>query len=46
MTEKKTCFVVMGFGTVVDFQSGRKLNLDAAYRDMIKPSGGAGCWRR
>ena len=38
MTEKKSCFVVMGFGTKVDFQSGRKLNLDAAYRDMIKPA--------
>ena len=38
MAEKKTCFVVMGFGTKVDFQSGRKLNLDAAYRTMIKPA--------
>jgi len=36
--EKKTCFVVMGFGEKVDFQSGRKLNLDASYHNMIKPT--------
>lgn len=45
---KKTCFVVMGFGEKVDFQSGRKLNLDAAYRGMIKPAveeAGLECFR-
>ena len=36
--EKKTCFVVMGFGEKVDFQTGRKLNLDASYHNMIKPA--------
>ncbi len=35
---RKTCFVVMGFGEKVDFQTGRKLNLDASYRHMIKPA--------
>jgi tetratricopeptide (TPR) repeat protein len=37
-TPKKTCFVVMGFGEKVDFQTGRKLNLDASYHNMIKPT--------
>lgn len=37
-TEQKTCFVVMGFGEKVDFQTGRKLNLDASYHNMIKPT--------
>lgn len=36
--EQKTCFVVMGFGEKVDFQTGRKLNLDASYHNMIKPA--------
>jgi hypothetical protein len=36
--EKKTCFVVMGFGEKVDFESGRKLNLDATYKYLIKPA--------
>ena len=35
---KKTCFVVMGFGEKVDFESGRKLNLDASYKNLIKPA--------
>jgi hypothetical protein len=46
--KKKTCFVMMGFGEKVDFQSGRKLNLDAAYRSMIKPAvedAGLECFR-
>lgn len=38
MTEKKTCFVVMGFGEKVDFESGRKLNLNASYQNLIKPA--------
>ena len=37
-TEKKTCFVVMGFGEKVDFQTGRTLNLDATYKHLIKPA--------
>jgi tetratricopeptide (TPR) repeat protein len=38
MPEKKTCFVVMGFGPKVDFETGRKLNLDASYHNVIKPA--------
>jgi hypothetical protein len=34
----KTCFVVMGFGEKTDYQTGRKLNLDASYRNLIKPA--------
>jgi hypothetical protein len=30
-TEKKTCFVVQGYGEKTDFTNGRKLNLDASY---------------
>ena len=36
--EKKTCFVVMGFGKKTDFQSGRVLDLDKSYRNIIKPA--------
>ena len=36
--EKKTCFVVMGFGEKVDFATGRKLNLNASYENLIKPA--------
>lgn len=36
--EKGTCFVVMGFGKQVDFESGRTLDLDRSYRNMIKPA--------
>ena len=48
MTQKKTCFVVMGFGEKVDFESGRKLNLDATYHNVIKPAiqeAGLECYR-
>lgn len=31
------CFVVMGFGVKTDFATGRKLDLDKSYRNMIKP---------
>ncbi len=34
----RKCFVVMGFGEKIDFQSGRKLNLDASYHNLIKPA--------
>ncbi|MFL6334133.1 MAG: TRAFs-binding domain-containing protein [Pyrinomonadaceae bacterium] len=46
--EKKTCFVVMGFGEKVDLASGRKLNLDASYQNLIKPTveeAGLECYR-
>ncbi|HEX2459058.1 MAG TPA: hypothetical protein VHJ58_02830, partial [Vicinamibacterales bacterium] len=35
MTEKKTCFVVQGFGEKTDLATGRALNLDASY-EVIK----------
>jgi tetratricopeptide (TPR) repeat protein len=35
---KKTCFVVMGFGKKTDFETGRLLDLDASYQNMIKPA--------
>lgn len=33
----RRCFVVMGFGVKTDFATGRKLDLDKSYRNMIKP---------
>jgi hypothetical protein len=36
--EKGTCFVVMGFGKKADFESGRTLDLDRSYRNVIKPA--------
>jgi len=48
MTKKKTCFVVMGFGPKVDFETGRTLNLDATYQNLIKPAiedAGLECYR-
>lgn len=36
--KKKTCFVIMGFGKKTDYQTGRVLDLDASYRNMIKPA--------
>jgi hypothetical protein len=36
--KKDTCFVVMGFGKKTDFESGRVLDLDKSYRNMIKPA--------
>jgi tetratricopeptide (TPR) repeat protein len=32
------CFVVMGFGKKTDFESGRTLDLDKTYKDIIKPA--------
>lgn len=37
MADKKTCFVVMGFGTKTDLATGRKINLDKSYEALIKP---------
>ena len=48
MTKKKTCFVVMGFGWKADLATGRKLNLDATYYNLIKPAiedAGLECFR-
>jgi hypothetical protein len=36
--KKGTCFVVMGFGKKTDFESGRTLDLDKTYRNIIKPA--------
>jgi hypothetical protein len=33
-----SCFVVMGFGEKNDLATGRKLNLDATYKNVIKPA--------
>ena len=44
MTQKKvaeskgTCFVVMGFGKKTDFESGKVLDLNKSYTNMIKPA--------
>jgi hypothetical protein len=40
MADKKTCFVVMGFGEKTDFQSSpqRVLNLNRTYEYIIKPT--------
>src|SRR5215212_6557232 len=35
---QKTCFVVMGFGKKTDFESGRTLDLNMSYQNMIKPA--------
>src|SRR5262245_6737425 len=35
---QRTCFVVMGFGRKTDFESGRVLDLDQSYKNMIKPA--------
>ncbi|HYG82639.1 MAG TPA: tetratricopeptide repeat-containing protein [Pyrinomonadaceae bacterium] len=36
--EKRTCYVVMGFGKKTDFETGRTLDLDKSYRHIIKPA--------
>src|ERR1700751_3883317 len=33
-----TCFVVMGFGKKNDFETGRVLDLDQSYHNLIKPA--------
>ena len=33
-----TCFVVMGFGKKTDFETGRVLDLDQSYKNLIKPA--------
>ncbi|MES3025450.1 MAG: tetratricopeptide repeat-containing protein [Pseudomonadota bacterium] len=38
---RKVCFVVMGFGKKTDFESGRTLDLDAAYEAIIHPAASA-----
>ncbi|MEI7228678.1 tetratricopeptide repeat-containing protein [Pectobacterium carotovorum] len=36
--ESKLCFVVMGFGKKTDYETGRTLDLNATYREIIKPA--------
>ena len=38
---QKLCFVVMGFGKKMDYESRRELNLDATYKWIIKPAADA-----
>jgi tetratricopeptide (TPR) repeat protein len=35
---KKTCFVVMGFGTKTDYTKPKTFNLDKTYQNIIKPA--------
>lgn len=35
---KGTCFVVMGFGKKPDFETGRTLDLDKTYKNIIQPA--------
>ena len=35
---KKTCFVIMGFGKKVDFETGKTFDLDMSYQNLIKPA--------
>ena len=38
MSEQATCFVVMGFGKKTDFETGRVLDLNQSYQNLIKPA--------
>lgn len=35
---KKLCFVIVGYGRKTDFESGRTLDLDKTYLNIIKPA--------
>ncbi len=35
---RKTCFVIMGFGKKTDFATGRTLDLDKTFKNIIKPA--------
>jgi len=35
---RKTCFVIMGFGKKVDFETGKTFDLDMTYQNLIKPA--------
>jgi len=37
-SESKLCFVIMGFGKKTDYETGRTLDLNATYREIIKPA--------
>ena len=36
--KEKICFVIMGFGKKTDYQSGRTIDLDKTYVNIIKPA--------
>ena len=38
MSTKKVCFVVMGYGVKPDYSTGRELDLDKTYRNIVKPA--------
>jgi len=38
LKDQKLCFVVMGFGKKTDYPSGRTLDLDATYEEIIQPA--------
>lgn len=38
MERNKKCFVIMGYGIKTDFSTGRELNLDKTYKNIIKPA--------
>ncbi|MFT6093811.1 MAG: hypothetical protein ACJA2Q_001711 [Pseudohongiellaceae bacterium] len=37
-SSQQTCFVVTGFGNKTDYSTGRVLNLDKTYQQLIRPS--------
>ena len=34
----KKCFVIMGYGVRTDYATGRDLDLDKTYKNIIKPA--------
>jgi MAP3K TRAFs-binding domain len=38
VSKKGTCFVIMGYGVKTDLTTGRDLNLDKTYKNIIKPA--------
>lgn len=38
MSEKKTCFVIIGFGPKTDFETGNIFDLDKTFDNLIKPA--------
>lgn len=43
--KQKVCFVIMGFGKKTDYESGRALDLDASYEEIIAPAAEAHGYR-
>lgn len=37
MEKQKVCFVIIGFGIKTDFETGRRINLDKTFENIIKP---------